>query len=311
MAPPPNRALDFGQGHWFGHLDESRRFLWASEDLPRLFELLGVRPGLQVTDFGCGWGYLGHLLMSGISPGGRVDGFDLHKSLLEKGRSRAKEVKLQGRLRFTEGDITALHDVPDDRYDLAICQTVLMHLSRPEEALDEMKRVVRPGGRVAAIEPDLFVARQSVMDSFDNVDPEAVKLRVEVDLHVLKGARVTGAGDYRIGTRLPGLFTEAGLESPQLWLNPQTYSCTPPYSQADQEFADFLKRAHAPEQHDGEAATWRTLFDAGGGDPALWEALERHERPLRERHRRDLNEGTYRRVSTNALYVCVASVPAR
>ncbi|HCP44686.1 MAG TPA: hypothetical protein DIU15_01430 [Deltaproteobacteria bacterium] len=307
MAPPDNQSIDFGHGHWFRNLDESRRFLWSPDDLPRLFQLLGLRPGLQVTDFGCGWGYLGHLLLPAISPGGRVDGFDLHQSLLEKGRARATEASRKGRLRFTEADVTALEDVPDNRYDLAICQTVLMHLNHPEKAIAEMKRVVRPGGRVAAIEPDLFTARQSVVEC--DMDGELLQLRAEVDLHVMAGARASGAGDYRIGPRLPGLFAAAGLKEPQLWLNPRVHSCTPPYDLGDQHYADFLRRSLEPQRCDGELETWRALFDAGGGEPELWDELQRREGFVRQRQKDQLAERSHRRASTSALYVCVASVP--
>jgi SAM-dependent methyltransferase len=39
-------------------------------------------------------------------------------------------------------------------FDVAHCERVLMHLEDPSSALGEMKRVVRPGGWIVAVEPD-------------------------------------------------------------------------------------------------------------------------------------------------------------
>ena len=96
--------VDFGQPQWFDRLDSHRRFFWdrAAADLLTGPDGLDLRAGLLVADFGCGWGYLGHLMLPSLSPSGRVDGFDLSEELLDTARKRAKEVGTR-QLRFELG----------------------------------------------------------------------------------------------------------------------------------------------------------------------------------------------------------------
>ncbi len=44
--------------------------------------------------------------------------------------------------------------LPDESVDMAMCQTLLMHLKKPEKALQEMKRILKPGGIIMCKEPD-------------------------------------------------------------------------------------------------------------------------------------------------------------
>ncbi len=304
-----NAPLDFGKGHWFEHLDASRLFLWDAADLPRLAELLELRAGLQVADFGCGWGYLGQLLLPLIAPGGRVDGFELQETLIQRGRERVTEAGYKGRLVLHQADITDLTEVEDNRFDLAICQTVLMHLSRPELALGEMKRVVKPGGLVAAIEPDLLAATASSIDSCGQDDFEHLRRTLLVGSYVMEGCIKTGGGDYRIASKLPTLMAAQGLEDPHLWVNPKTYQCTPPYDKAAQLYRSFLLKTHSPEAAAAEWARWAMLFEAGGGPQELWDAFQQAEEILREQRMKQLREGRYSTAGSNMLGLCTARVP--
>jgi len=304
-----NSPLDFGKGHWFEHLDASRLFIWDAADLPRLAQLLELRPGMQLADFGCGWGYLGHLLLPLLGPGGRVDGFELQEALIQRGRERIAEAGYKGRLVLHQGDIADLTEVPDNRFDLAICQTVLMHLSRPELALREMARVVKPGGLVAAIEPNLLAAAASSIDSCEQDDFEHLRRTLLVGSYVMQGCVKTGAGDYRIGSKLPSLMAAQGLEDPHLWFNPKAYQCTPPYDEAAQRYRNFLLTTHSPEAADAEWSHLAMLFEAGGGPPALWEEFQKTEEKLRQQRLKQLREGRYASVSSNMLGLCTARVP--
>jgi 2-polyprenyl-3-methyl-5-hydroxy-6-metoxy-1,4-benzoquinol methylase len=305
----PDSPLDFGQGHWFDHLDLSRLFIWDSEDLARLAQLLGLRPGLQVADIGCGWGYLGHLLLPLISPGGRVDGFELQESLIRRGRERITEAGHSGRIVLHQADITDLNEVRDNRFDLAVCQTVLMHLSQPEQALAEMKRIVKPGGLVAAIEPNLVAARASSYDSCGGEDFEQLRRLLLVESYVSEGCQRSGAGDYRIASKLPGLMAASGLGEARLWINPKVYQCTPPYDAEARRYRDFLLAINSPEAAEAEQATWKMMFDAGGGPQELWDAYQEREQEFRSQRLRQLREGSYTMVSSNMLGVCTARVP--
>ena len=302
------RFVDFGRGHWFGPLEASRRFFWDVADLPRLAELLELGPGLRIADFGCGWGYLGHLLLPLIDPGGRIDGFDLDEELIARARERCVEAGLRGRVVFHSGDITCLDEVADDRYDLAICQTVLMHLSRPEEALSEMLRVVRPGGLVVAIEPDLLGSAASQRDNIEADDFEHLRDRLAVHSYIAQGALLLGAGDYRIAGRLPQLMEAVGLEAPQLWFNPVGRQCLASGAGLDQNYASFLLASLEESAPQSPLEEQQPLFAAAGGSAGLWSRFLRRERQLDRERMNALREGRYQSAMSPQLGVCTGRV---
>jgi ubiquinone/menaquinone biosynthesis C-methylase UbiE len=75
-----------------------------------------------------------------------VRGLDLTPALVELARGAAAAAGLAN-VTFETGDAERL-PYPDAAFDLAVCGYSLHHLSRPDRALAEMARVVRPGGRV-------------------------------------------------------------------------------------------------------------------------------------------------------------------
>ena len=302
--------IDFSHGHWFEHLDASRRFMWGPADLPRLATLLELRAGMRIADFGCGWGFLGHLLLPLISPGGRVDGFELQDELISRGRARIAEAEHGARIVLHQADITQLDEVRSDSFDLAICQTVLMHLSRPELALAEMRRVVKPGGLVVAIEPDLLAAGASQRDNVSDDDFEHLRDRLLVDSYVMEGCRRCGAGDYRIASKLPALMSEAGLTEARLWFNPLAHLCAPPYSRTQDDYAGFLLDHFEAGSAEEFESTWKMLFDAADGPQDLWQRYRDREDVLDRARLAALRAGTYRAAGSGLLGVCAARVPA-
>jgi SAM-dependent methyltransferase len=283
--------------------------MWDPDDLARLAQLLELRAGLQVADFGCGWGYLGHLLLPLVSPGGRIDGFELQEALIQRGRERIAEAGYSGRIVIHQADITDLAEVDDNRFDLAICQTVLMHLSRPQLALAEMKRVVKPGGLIAAIEPNLLAAVASRYENCGSDDFEQLRRRLLVESYVMEGCQRMGAGDYLIASKLPALMAAQGLQGASLWINPKAYQCTPPYDAAADRYRDFLLESHSPEASAAEEAQRKMMFDAGDGPAGLWESYQQRQAELDKERRKQLREKTYAMASSNMLGVCTARVP--
>ena len=53
------------------------------------------------------------------------------------------------------GDICDMAQVPDGAYDAVVCHQVLEHVREPQSAMDEMARVLKPGGRVVLSVPHL------------------------------------------------------------------------------------------------------------------------------------------------------------
>jgi predicted TPR repeat methyltransferase len=94
----------------------------------------------RVLDVGCGTGLSGQALAdAGFT---RIDGADISPDMLE--RARAKGVYA----RLIEADLTAGLDIADDTYDAALSVGTFTHGHVGPDGLDEVIRVVRPGGIV-------------------------------------------------------------------------------------------------------------------------------------------------------------------
>ena len=55
--------------------------------------------------------------------------------------------------KVVRGDATEI-PLPSESFDVVTCQTVLMHLAQPADALREMLRILRPGGLLVCVEPN-------------------------------------------------------------------------------------------------------------------------------------------------------------
>ncbi|HEX5167177.1 MAG TPA: methyltransferase domain-containing protein [Thermomicrobiales bacterium] len=135
--------------------------------LERTIELLQLRPGQSILEVGCGPGVILPRWAELVGPGGRVVAIDHAESFVADARDRVAGLDLGDIVTVDLGDAYAL-PYDDQCFDIAHCERVLMHLADPQAALQEMRRVVRPGGRVVAVEPDWQ------MIPFDHSDPEAM-----------------------------------------------------------------------------------------------------------------------------------------
>ncbi|MGE3930960.1 MAG: class I SAM-dependent methyltransferase [Hyphomonadaceae bacterium] len=109
-----------------------------------LVESLGVRPGMQVLDLGCGDGTTA---LPSAERGAEVLGVDIAANLVAAGNRRAQAAGL-GNLRFEEGDASNLAGIEDHRFDLVVSIFGAMFAPRPMDVAKEMVRVTKPGGRI-------------------------------------------------------------------------------------------------------------------------------------------------------------------
>jgi ubiquinone/menaquinone biosynthesis C-methylase UbiE len=106
--------------------------------------------GLRWIDIGCGNGAFTELLVQRCAPE-EVHAIDPSECQLAFARKRPAMRPAA----FHQGDAMAL-PYPADRFDAAVMALVIVFLSDPAKAIDEMVRVVRPGGRVATYVWDML-----------------------------------------------------------------------------------------------------------------------------------------------------------
>ena len=101
-----------------------------------------VKSGDRVLDSCCG---TGDLAIAAAAAGGNVTGVDFSKPMLERARRKAPE------LEWVEGDALAL-PFADESFDAATVGFGVRNLSELDKGLHELRRVLRPGGRLAILE---------------------------------------------------------------------------------------------------------------------------------------------------------------
>jgi demethylmenaquinone methyltransferase / 2-methoxy-6-polyprenyl-1,4-benzoquinol methylase len=101
-----------------------------------------VSPGERVLDSCCG---TGDLALAALREGGRVTGLDFSERMLERARSKSDQVE------WVQGDALAL-PFPDGSFDAATVGFGVRNLDDLEGGLRELRRVLRPAGRVAILE---------------------------------------------------------------------------------------------------------------------------------------------------------------
>jgi ubiquinone/menaquinone biosynthesis C-methylase UbiE len=159
-----------------------------------LLEELRLRPGLAVLDAGCGYGQGTADLAALVAPGGRAVGIEASQAMLTEARRRAADLVHQPA--FQHADVAHL-PFDDASFDACRAETLLQHLSDPQQAVTEMARVTRPGGRVAVLEFDLGTA------FLDHPDLASTRQILE--------AFTDDAAQGWMGRQLPRLLAEAGL----------------------------------------------------------------------------------------------------
>lgn len=101
-----------------------------------------------VADLGTGTGYLLPLLGRHFA---KVIGIDNSRPMLELARKRADETGVSEHIELKEGDLENL-PVEDAAVDLAVAVLMLHHLPDVEAALHEVRRILKPGGKLLVVE---------------------------------------------------------------------------------------------------------------------------------------------------------------
>lgn len=159
--------------------------------------LLGVRPGFNLLDVGCGAGAFAIETAALIGDTGGVVGVDHSDTLLHVARARA--MLANQAVSFLQGD--ALHlPFADEVFDGCRSERVLQYLDEPTQALAEMARVLKPGGWLAAAEVDW----DSCVDDLAGIDRSAYRTAIH--------AFADRAGNGWIGRQLRRRFLNLGLE---------------------------------------------------------------------------------------------------
>lgn len=173
------------------HFDVSNRAMLLNPERAEwtrpaeLFAALGVVPGMNVADLGCGPGYFALQLAALVGDEGRIFVIDDSAEMLDTLADGARDLDLTSRIEPHQADLCET-GLPDRGLDLALCVFVYHEIDDRDKLLAEFTRITRAGGTVAMVDwrkggdPDLGPPDEERLTAEQMLDPmERAGLTVE------------------------------------------------------------------------------------------------------------------------------------
>jgi SAM-dependent methyltransferase len=194
----------YTHGH---HESVLRSHTWRTAENSAAYLLPSLHPGLSVLDVGCGPGTITLDLARLVAPGKTI-GLDRSAEVVARARADAGGTDAG----WIAGDVYAL-PFPDASFDVVHAHQVLQHLGKPVAALKEMRRVLRPGGLLAARDGD-YAAFAWAPD-----DPRLVRW-----LEIYRAVARRNGGEPDAGRYLKGWGLDAGFADVRATSSTWTYA---------------------------------------------------------------------------------------
>jgi SAM-dependent methyltransferase len=165
------------------------------EAIPELTEELRLRPGSTLLDLACGRGAYGLLIAK--QAGTALIGVDFSAQAITEAREQAARMGVNN-ASFLTGELTAT-GLPDASVDAVLCTDAIQFPEEPAVAYGEIRRVLKPGGRVAL----------TCWEPFDRADERLSPRLRRVDLAA--GLHLAGFTDVEVRGRPSWLARERAL----------------------------------------------------------------------------------------------------
>lgn len=192
------REERYTHGH---HESVLKSHTWRTVENSAAYLVPSIRPGLSVLDIGCGPGTITVDLARRVAPGSVV-GLDASADVIAKARNLADDEGI-ATVEFVVGDAYAT-GFADDTFDIVHAHQTLQHVADPVAVFREMRRIVKPGGIVAA--RDVDYAGTMVHPSSPGLEKWAA---------LYQKVHRSNGGEPDAGRRLKEWAREAGFESVQ------------------------------------------------------------------------------------------------
>ena len=291
----------WAKGWYKKRIIEERKFLWESEYVALLAKWVGFKQGQTVVDVGCGLGYLGMIYWQYFGKGGKYCGVDISPKLITEAKKLSRNWAKGGTTEFKTGDAYKL-PYPDNFADVVMCQTLLLHLSDQQKAVNEMFRTLKPGGIVLCKEPDhLSMALQHSISSMPELSMEDILFFQKMSYICAKGREKLGLGISDTAPHVPLWLKEAGFKQIDAKMSSQPFFMIPPYETPKQKMVmenweKELKIEEKKNEKRQELRRLKKLIIAGGGNINDYErylSLKSKYRCREKLYKRHIHEGSY------------------
>lgn len=180
-----------------------------------------------MLDVGCGMGHWGQMLARFLSAEAKLIGIDPETTWIENAKSRITNLSVLCQTDYLVGFAEKI-PFPDNYFDMVTCQTVLMHVKDVHQAINEMKRVLKPNGLFAVAEPDNFGFSFSTLNFNDSI--EEIINQLQFNLTCLRGRQKLNQDNFSLGSILPYYLYQSEIRDIQVYVNDLASSFVPPYN---------------------------------------------------------------------------------
>ena len=223
--------MTYTHGH---HESVLRSHTWRTAQNSAAYLLPHLRAGQSVLDVGCGPGTITADLALLVAPG-EVIGLDAAADVVGQAEAHGRSLGLSN-VRFEVGDLYDL-PYPDESFDVIHLHQVLQHVADPAGALIALRRVLAPGGVLAARDSDYAAF------TWWPVDPLLDRWRA-----VYFAVTERNGHDAAIGPRLPAHARAAGFSEVTVSSSTWTYADPEARSWWGGLWADRVRYSRLAEQ---------------------------------------------------------------
>ena len=313
-APAHRAALSTEDYHKLTGFDgEWRDTWWNDAFLSMMAQQWGLEEVQSVLDVGCGVGHWGQRLLRHMNPTATLYGVDPEEAWVVGASDRAKTLEQEDRSEFQVGAAESL-PWPENTFDMVTCQTVLIHVADIRRAIQEMIRVLKPGGLFLAAEPNNFGSMAAGLIT-DPLSPwETIADILELEYRCSQGKLAVGEGHQSGGQLVMEILRSSGFNDVQVHLNNQSARVTPPYTDlGSKTMVEYLRTSY----ESGAALVLgstkeNTLryFLAGGGEQSRFSLLWKKARTQLAETIKSIDAGTYASPGGHIHYLTWGNKPA-
>lgn len=289
-------------------LRRSRDFWWNSDFLQLMANRWLISADAKVLDVGCGRGHWGRSLAHVLRPS-RMVFLDRDNSgfadLADLNETAFKNSGLEWELIRSNAESIPL---ASNNFDLVTCQTLLMHVSRPEQVLAEMVRVCKPGGTIVCVEPSDLANCAILSPLFLDQPLSTITRHLHFWATYALGRKTLNLGDVNVGERLPALYKQMNLRNVRVHISDKALFLVPPYEGEEQQtlFEEELKAvsgSHGSWQGIWRGGEVRKCFLAGGGTELAFEEYLRDIESRLSLITEELVSSSYTKTGGRVLYL--------
>ncbi|MBK5350838.1 class I SAM-dependent methyltransferase [Bacillus sp. TH22] len=183
---------------------------------------------VHIVDYGCGYGYLGLILLPLLPNGSNYTGIDSGEALIAEARELFRSLPYESE--FIEGDATEIE--LENKYDIAVSHAFLLHMNSPKTMLQKMINSIKEGGKIICFEPNWISNMSSYM--LDGViQSKIIQLGVLQKLFEEDAHR--SGKDGNIGMKIPMYLSELGVKNIECRVSDKVNFLDPNLNQNDKQ----------------------------------------------------------------------------